>query len=206
MLNDIVNIANQYAKGLEQVQSRKQQWIEKHEELKSHLKLVAETLNAQTTYKQGFFVDSLHAFDEEINGTCSGMQSLIFRSGDMPMQVAFCNDNGEKKEFTEHGFQITFTPMVTGEIIVLLMPHYSELNKTPPQITSLAIISNASELTMDDIDELLTRGLELAHSTSFTGIAAQKEVQENGKDTVNIPHHNPIGFKRYETTEKAKKL
>ncbi len=202
MLNDIINIANQYATGLEQVQNRKAQWINKHEELKNHLKLVAESLNAGTTYKQGYFVDSLHAFDEEMNGTCSGLQSLVFRSGDMPMMVAFSNEKGEKKEFTEHGFQITFTPMVTGEVIVLLMPHFSELNKNPPQITTLAIISNAAELLMDDIDELLARGMELAYYSSFTGIAAQKEVQENGAQ--NIPHHNPIGFKRYETTEKTK--
>jgi len=202
MLNDIINIANQYAVGLEQVQKRKAQWITKHEELKNHLKSVAESLNANTTYKQGYFVDSLHAFDEEMNGTCSGMQCLVFRSGDMPMMVAFSNEKGEKKEFTEHGFQITFTPMVTGEVIVLLLPHFSELNKTPPQLETLAIISNAAEITMDDIDELLARGMELAYYTSFTGIATQKEVQENG--TPNIPHHNPIGFKRYETTEKAK--
>ena len=204
MLNDILDIANRYASGLQHVHERKDKWIKKHDELKEHLTAVAVNLNAGTAYKQGFFVDSLHAFYEDMNGTCSEMRSLVFRSGDMPMQVVFSNEKGDKKEFTEHGFQVTFTPMVTGEIIVLLLPHYSELNKTPPSVTSLAIFNDPLALTMDETDKLIARGMEMAYFTSFTGIAEQQAEDELPSGPPKIPHHNTIGFKRYETTEKNK--
>lgn len=201
MLDKILTIANKYAQGLAHVEKRKTSWITKHQEIKEYLTQLAETLNAKSEYKQGFFVDVMHAFNEEIKGSCSELQSLVFRSGDMPMLVSFSNEKGEKKDFTEHGFQITFTPSVTGEILIMLLPHYSELNQKPPAMAPLAIFTEPGIISMDTVDQIIARGMEAAYYTSFTGIAEQ-QIEEPGQQSINIPHHNPIGFKRYETTEK----
>ena len=73
MLNDILNAANLYATGLKNVQDRRDQWLKKHTELKDHLKELADYLTANATYKQGFYVDVLHAFDEHMNGTVASL-------------------------------------------------------------------------------------------------------------------------------------
>ena len=201
MLNDILNIANRYARGLEHVQNRKAQWLSKHIELKGHLKKIADDLNANALYKQGFFVDTLHAFNEEINGICTDMPSLTLRSGDMSLLVTFTNEKGDCKEYMEHGFQITFNPIITGEVLIFLQPHYSDMNKTKPELISLAIINEPGQMTMDIIDAIISKGMEMAFYSSFTGVAEQNDDEPNPADP---PHHNPIGFKRYETTETGK--
>jgi hypothetical protein len=201
MINDILNTANLYADGLKRVEDRRAQWVEKHKELKEHLKEIADELNNKAIYKQGFFVDTLHAFNEEMNGTCKEMPSLTFRSGEMPMLVSFLSTMGEKKEYTEQGFRITFTPTITGEVMVLLYPHSSELNKTPPQFATMGIISDPGGFTMDMADEIINKGMEGAFYSSFTGVAEMP--QDQPQEPVPPPHHNPIGFKRYETTEKV---
>src|SRR3954466_10886823 len=119
MVNNILNAANLYTTGLKHVQDKRAAWLIKHEELKKHLKEVAKELNAKATYKQGFFVDTLQAFNEDINGTCAALPSVSFRSGDMSMLVTFKNSLGERKEYNEEGFHITLNPLITGQIVVL---------------------------------------------------------------------------------------
>jgi len=204
MDSKLLEIANRYALGLQRVQKRKESWTSKHTEIKEHLTAVASELNSQAGYKQGFFVDSMHAFDEEIHASCAELQSLVFRSGDMPMHVSFCNDKGEKKDLVEHGFQVTFTPSVTGEIFIFFTPHSSDLNTSSPAVAPLGIFNDPSAITPEHVDTLLAKAMEMAFFTSFTGVAEQLDEAEKPHKTVNIPHHNPIGFKRYETTEKAK--
>jgi hypothetical protein len=203
MLNDILNIANMYAEGVKHVQDRRAQWLLKHKDLKEHLKEIADNLNANAAYKQGFFIDTLHAFNEDTNGTCADMPSISFRSGEMPMLVTFRNSMGERKEYMEQGFHITFNPMITGQILVLLFPHYSDLNKTPPPYTTLAIIDEPGQMTPESIDQIIISGMHAAFYSSFTGISETQ--QENEQNDSKPPHQQyPIGFKRYETTEKVK--
>src|SRR5438477_88031 len=121
MIEDILNSANKYADGIKQVCDRRAKWVKKHEELKNHLSEIADYLNKNAGYKQGFFIDTSHAFNEDMNGVCTEMPSVTFRSGDMPMLVTFRNSIGERKEYTEEGFRITFTPIITGEVIILLL-------------------------------------------------------------------------------------
>ena len=202
-MTDILNAANLYADGVRHVQERRDEWLKKHEELKTHLVEIAGYLNSNAAYKQGFFVDTLHAFNEDINGTCTDMPSITFRSGDMPMLVTFKNSIGERKEYTEEGFHITFNPLITGQVIVLLYPHTSELNKPEPAYSTMAIIDAPAELTMDYADQIISKGIEAAYYTSFTGIGEQEQGTNEGEPP--LPHaQNPIGFKRYETTEKVK--
>ncbi len=203
MLEDILKAANLYAEGVKHVTDRRAAWLKKHEELKEHLKQVADYLNTNAGYKQGFFVDTLHAFNEDINGTCADMPSLTFRSGEMPMLMTFKNSLGERKEYDEEGFRITFNPMITGEIIVLLFPHQSELNKPETPYATLAYIDNPAELTDDVADAIISKGMESAFYTSFTGIGEQQEAGDGEQQLPPRPH-NPIGFKRYETTEQVK--
>ncbi len=202
MLNDILNIANKYAEGAKQVQERRAQWLKKHVELKEHLKEIAGYLNSNSTYKQGFFIDTLHAYNEDMNGTCAEMPSLTFRSGEMPMLITFHNSIGERKEYIEEGFSITFNPTITGQVIVLFFPHHSELNITPPPYSTLVVIDQPGQLTMEIADEIITKGMEAAYFSSFTGMSEQQE--NNEKSEIHPPvQHNPIGFKRYETTQKV---
>jgi hypothetical protein len=84
MFDDILQAANLYDDGLKRVLSRREQWLSKHAEIRDHLKEIASYLNDNAAYKQVFYVDSLHAFDEVISGTCTDMPSITFRSGDMP--------------------------------------------------------------------------------------------------------------------------
>ena len=207
MLADILNAANLYADGVKHVQERRDQWIKKHTELKEHLKEVAEYLNTNAAYKQGFFVDTLHAFDENINGTSASMPSITLRSGPMSMLVTFKNNMGEKKEFTEDGFHITLTPTITGQVIAFLIPHQSELNKTPPQYITLAVIDEPGKLTMEVADTIIVKGMQIAFFSSFTGMGEQQQPPEAGADASPLaaPHsRNPIGFKLHETTEEVK--
>lgn len=197
MTTDILNAANLYAGGIKHVQDRRAAWLKKHKELKDHLVAVADDLNKNAAYKQGFFVDVLHAFNEDINGTCADMPSITFRSGDMSMLVTFKNSMGERREYTEFGFRITFNPLITGQILILLFPHTSDLNKTETQYSTLAVIDDPGQFTLDVADQVLARGIEAAWSTSFTGIGERNEEE--------APHaQSPIGFKRYETTEQVK--
>jgi len=208
MLQDILDAANLYDEGVKQVMARREHWLKKHEELKNHLKEIADYLNNNTAYKQGFYVDTFHAFNEEMNGTCAEMPSVTFRSGDMPLLVTFRNNMGEKKAFIEEGFRITFNPTITGQVIVLLFPHHNGLNDGIPPYASLAVIDDPAEITMDFINEVITQGIKSAFSSSFTGMGKQKDTNEVNEAVKPhgqpIPHHNIIGFKRYETTEKVK--
>ncbi len=201
MQTDILNAANLYAEGVKHVQDRREQWLKKQVELVKHMKEIAEYLNANAEYKQGFFVDSLHAFNEDIKGTSSKMPSVSFRSGEMPMLVTFKNSMGEKKGYVEEGFHITFNPTITGEIVVLLLPHQSDLNDEPPPYTTLAIIDDPIELTMDLAEQIIKTGMEIAQKSSFTGMTVRTDDED---DIPQVRQTNPIGFKRYETTEKIK--
>ena len=200
MLNDILNAANLYSDGLKRVQERRDQWLKKHVELKDHLKEVANHLNTNASYKQGFFVDVLHAFDEDMNGTSATMPSLTLRSGPMPMLVLFKNNMGEKRDYIEDGFHLTFAPTITGQLIVLLLPHQNALNKTQPQYITLSVIDEPGKLTMEIADQIISKGIELAFYSSFTGLSEQHE--ETEQPQANLQDRNPIGFKLHETTEK----
>jgi hypothetical protein len=205
MFEDILNAANLYDDGVKKVQERRDQWLKKHEEIKGRLKEIADYLNTNAAYKQEFYVDTLHAFDEVLNGSCAGMPSLSFRSGNMPMLVTFRNNMGEKKDFVEEGFRITFNPTITGQVVILLFPHHSELNKDLPAYATLAVIDEPERITLDFVEQVIALGIKGAFTSSFTGMARQAEVNEEQRPpSPPIPHHNTIGFKRYETTEKVK--
>jgi len=202
MLDNILNAANRYAAGVKQVQDRRDSWLKKYIELKDRLTQVADYLNANATYKQGFFVDVLHAFNEDINGTSANMPSVTFRSGEMPMLVTFRNSMGEKKSYQEQGFHISFNPTITGQVLVLLSPHHSELDKAPPQYATLAIIDDPAQLTEEISDTIIAKGIEAAFYTSFTGVS--QRIPENNEEAQTPTAHNPIGFKLHDTTEKIK--
>lgn len=202
MLDEILKIANQYDEGLAIVQSRREHWLEKYIVLRDHLKELAQYLNDNARYKQGFFVDTLHAFNEAIKGTSNRMPSVSFRSGAMPMLVTFRNSMGEKSSYSEEGFIISFTPTITGQIVVLLQPHYSELDNERPGYSTLAIIEEPGQITTAIVDEIIARGMEAAYYSSFTGMG-QPPQDEEQNESKPLPR-NPIGFKRYDTTEKIK--
>jgi len=207
MFDDILQAANLYDDGLKRVLSRREQWLSKHAEIRDHLKEIASYLNDNAAYKQVFYVDSLHAFDEVISGTCTDMPSITFRSGDMPMEVTFRNTMGEKKEFIEEGFRITFNPTITGQIIILLVPHHSELSKGLPPYATLAIIDQPEQITNEIINQVIREGIKGAFTSSFTGMQTQDDNNDDNTSsspTPPVPQHNVIGFKRYETTEKVK--
>ena len=203
MLNDILSAANLYADGLKHVQEKRDQWLKKHVELKAHLKEVADYLNANASYKQGFFVDVLHAFDENMNGTSATLPSLTLRSGPMPMLVLFRNNMGEKRDYIEEGFHLTFTPTITGQVVVLLLSHQNPLNKAQQQYNTLNVIDEPEKLSMDIVDQIISKGIELAFYSSFTGMSEQQN-EEQQQPEQNIQDRNPIGFKLHETTEKVK--
>jgi hypothetical protein len=200
MDNGILDIANLYAKGLAGVDSRRSQWLEKYKEVSSHLKEIATYLNEHAAYKPGYFVDTSYAYNEEINGTCAKIPSVTFRSGVMPMNVSFKSASAEKKEYTEAGFHLTFMPTITGQVLVLLLPHSTSLDKEKPEEIHLAVVDNPSALTMNDLDTIIQKAMKMAFYSSFTGMV---ELQEQEIHKVQ-PKHTPIGFKRHDSTEKVK--
>ena len=200
MNNEILAVANLYATGLKNVESRREQWLEKYKEVREHLKEVATYLNENATYKPGYFVDTSYAYNEEINGTCAKIPSLVFRSGSMPMNVSFKSASAEKKEYTEDGFHLTFMPTITGQVIVVLLPHSSSLDTEKPEEIHLAVIDNPSALTLNDVDIIVLKAMKMAFYSSFTGMV---ELHEQEMHQVQ-QKHTPIGFKRHESTEKVK--
>lgn len=200
MMSDILNVANKYGDGLKQVMERREKWIKKAAEVKEYIAKIAAYLNENATYKPGYYVDTFYAFDDKINGTCVEMPSITFRSGDIPMALTFKNKDGNAISYAEKGFQITFNPTPTGEIAVMLFPHHSDFYKTEQPYFTLMIIDNIDDLTNDFIDKILGEAMQEAYYTSFTGMAeTNDEVGEMAQKT-----YTPIGFKRFETTEKAK--
>lgn len=202
MTNDILNAANKYTEGLKNVETRRRKWIEKSKEVKEHLKLVAKWLNENATYKQGFYVDGFHAFNEEIDGTCADMPGITFRSGSMTMAIEFRNAMGDKKEYIEKGFRLMFNPVITGHIAVLLYPHHNELNDNEAQYITLLVIDNSDLLTTDELDKIVAKALEVAFYSSFTGMSEPRPALAEPSN-LQIPKHNTVGFKRFDTTEKV---
>lgn len=200
-MDKILEIANRYAEGLKEVEERRANWLESYKKVREHLLAIAANLNEKADYKPGFFVDINHAYNEEINGTCAKLPSLTLRSGDMPMNVSFKNAGGAHKEYIEEGFYIIFTPTLTGQILVLLQPHYASGSERP-EYTNIAVVDNPGQLTNDVIEQLVARAIEEAFYTSFTGLVAlqHKEMEESQKQY----RPAPIGFKRYESSEKIK--
>ncbi len=202
MTENILNVANKYADGLSEVRERRSQWMAQHKEVRNRLKQIAEYLNQEARYQPGFFVDTNHAFNEDINGTCADLPSLTFRSGEMPMEISFRNASGGKKEYLEEGFRITFSPVITGQVVILLQPHYNTLSAEKPGYFNLAIIDAPLAMTPEFIDQVIARGMEIAYYSSFTGLA---DKQKKAMEETQVQHeHTPIGFKRYESTEKVK--
>lgn len=196
MFEEILKVANMYEEGLERVKKRRDQWMLRYEMIRDHLKEMATYLNEHAVYKQGFFVDTLHAFNEDIKGTSARMPSITFRSGAMPMLVAFRNVMGEKKTYAEEGFSISFNPTITGEVVVLLQPHYSDMDKELPPLVTLAVFPDPAELNIKNVDEIIARGMEEAFFTSFTGMGAEQQQDQQPQQ------RTLIGFRRHDTTEK----
>ena len=193
-MKDLLAAADRYAHGFNNVMDRRRKWIEKFPVLQKHLKDVADDLNARTAYKQQFYVDKLHAYSEEINGTCKELPSITFRSGSMPMQVVFRNAGGSTKEYYEEGFHITFAPTITGQIMVMITPHYSNLDENPPEFKTMVVINDPAQMTDDLVDHILAKGIEMAYYSSFTGLA---DVNPADGGTENAPP-SPIGFRKFE--------
>ncbi len=197
---DILNAANQYATGLKEVENRRAQWLEKYKAIHGHLKEIATMLNEKAEYKQGFFVDTSFAYNEEINGTCSKIPSVTFRSGSMPMNVSFKSATAGKLDYTEEGFHLTFMPTITGQVLVLLRPHTSNLDTEKPEEVNMAVIDNPSVLSLNDVSLIVLKAIKMAFYTSFTGMV---ELQEEQLQKAQPPKHTPIGFKRHDSTEKV---
>lgn len=194
MLKNILDAANKYAEGLKHVQHRREIWAKSSEELKTQLKEIADYLNKNSQSKIGFFVDSYYAFDETINGACIEMPSITFRSGDVPMDLTFRNDDGNTIAYAEKGFQITFNPSPTGEIVVWLVPHHNNLQtEQEPKYTTLMIIEDLDNFTPQMVEDIIEQGIEVAFYSSFAGIT---EIKDQASAS-----YAPIGFRRYETTE-----
>ena len=51
-------------------------------------------------------------------------------------------------------------------------------------------------------DGIIARGIQVAYYSSFTGMADIQKMNEQAE--AQKARYNPIGFKRYETTEKVK--
>ncbi|MBC7552402.1 MAG: hypothetical protein H7257_00330 [Taibaiella sp.] len=201
MTGDLLKIVNQYAAGLQEVAQRRNEWLLKYKLVRDQLKQIATELNENADYKPGFYVDSNRAFNEEINGTCAEMPSLTFRCGDMPLELRFKNAAGERREFVEKGFSITFDPTITGQIIVTLQPHVNSLSGEKPQPATLAVIDKPANLTPEIVTQIMAIGIQGAFYTSFTGALHLQEKEIN--DTPQQKQYSPIGFKRYASTEKV---
>ncbi len=201
MTDKILLVANRYALGLKNVEDRRAEWLEHFKEVRTHLTEIADLLNQKAEYKPGFYVDTSHAYNDDINGTCAKLPSLTFRSGDMPLNVSFRNAIGEKKEYIEEGFYLVFTPTITGQILVLLQPHYSNGSEKPEYI-NIAIVDHPKQLTSEVIDELVAKAMEVAFYSSFTGMVdlQQHEMQQESQKQYKP---EPIGFRRYESTQKV---
>eukprot|EP01030_Chromulinospumella_sphaerica_P010833 gene10833-10636_t len=91
------------------------------------------------------------------------------------MLVTFRNAMGEKKTYSEEGFSIYFNPTITGEVIVLLQPHYSDMDKELPALVTLAVFPDPAELnSTGQYGESEMRTVELAtgkvlHATKMDG-------------------------------------
>jgi len=200
MMTDILKVANMYADGIKQVMDRREKWIQKATEVKEYMSKIATYLNENAAYKPGYYVDTFYAFDDKTSGTCVEMPSITFRSGDIPMSLTFRNKDGNTISYAEKGFQITFNPTPTGEVAVMLFPHHSDFYKTEQPYFTLMIIDNLDDLTPDHIDDILIKAMQDAFYTSFTGMAETN----NDVGEMTTKTYTPIGFKRFETTEKAK--
>ena len=208
-MDNILNAANLYAKGLQEVLDRRKQWLEKYKEVQARMKQVAQELNANAEYKQNFYVDVNHAFNEETSGTCENLPSLTFRSGEMPLMLIFKNAMNDKKEYMESGFHITLTPTVTGEILIMLLPHHTSLTTEKAEYINLGMVENPASLSMEMVNDILAKGIEMAFYSSFTGaVALQRRsvvTDQRAQEQQQQPQqYQPIGFKRHESTEKVK--
>lgn len=202
MFDKILKASNRYDEGLARVYSRQDQWLAGHEHVRDHLRTIADYLNKNTRYKQGFFVDTLHAFNEGMRGTNTRMPSVEFRSGEMPMPLTFRNSIGEKMTYKEEGFSVSFTPTITGQIMIVLQPHYSDLDQQPPEMVTLGIVNEPSQITDAVIEDVIEKSFEIAFHSSFTGMAESfMNNEEESQDNTTIKR-NPIGFRRHDTTEK----
>jgi hypothetical protein len=202
MFEKILKAANRYASGLAHVQSRQDQWLGMYERIRDHMKTIANYLNEHTAYKQGFYVDTLHAFNEGMRGACTRMPSLEFRSGPMPMPVTFRNSIGERLTYKEEGFAISITPTIAGQIVIVLQPHASDLDVETPEAITLGVVNEPSELSNELVEEVIEKGMQLAFYTSFTGMTEYDNSQEENTNIISAKR-SPIGFKRHDTTEKV---
>ncbi|RYD58417.1 MAG: hypothetical protein EOP56_05750 [Sphingobacteriales bacterium] len=191
-MEQILRAVNLYAEGAKKVEQRRDDWVKKMPELKQQLKSIAKYLSENADYKPGFYVDTLYAYDEESNGICRRMPSLAFRSGPMPLFVDFDKDGQRTKTYTENGFQIMFSPIITGQVLVTLFYHSNALIDASEKAKDMMLIDNPAAISKELIDAIIENGIEAAFYSSYTGIAEQKETS-----------YTPIGFKtqRAETTE-----
>jgi hypothetical protein len=191
MSKKITAIVNKYAEGIEHVERRREDWLQKAKEVKSVLKRIAEELETEAKYKPGFHVDELHAYDDEINGTCVKMPSITFKCGNMSMGITFNNSVNGEKEYVEKGFMIGFYPAITGLVYVMLYLHKNDFQAqaTPP--VNLMVINEPKDLSESAIENIVAQGVEIAFHSSYAGISEQSEE----------PEYTPIGFRKRDSTE-----
>ncbi len=199
-MDEILKIANKYAKGQADVLNRRNEWLQKSKEVLAQLKEIAAFLNEKGEYGAKYHVDVHLAYNEENHGTCEGLPSITFRSGQMPLHITFRNVGGTNVEFVEEGFHLTFTPSIAGEILVLLVPHTGNFTREQPELEEVAIIENPGAITREIINTIMAKGLEAAYFSSYTGLIERQNLEQDEEQKQY--QRVPIGFKRFETTEK----
>jgi len=192
MTEQILQAANRYAEGVNAVEQRRHAWMQKAIDVEKHLKEIADYLNANAAYKANYYTEVQHAYDEHTDGSCIAMAAVMFGTRKMPMMLVFEDKDKKKKEVFESGFVLSFSPSVTGQIVVQLLPHHNELQPEPPVPVVLEIIDEVDKLTNEDLDGLIIAALTNALHTSFTGVA---EAEKYNKET-----RTPIGFRMHEGT------
>ena len=180
MIEQILQAANRYADGVNAVEQRRHAWAQKAIEVEKHLKEIADYLNTNAAYKANYHTEVQHAYDEHSDGSCIAMPAVILGSGKMPMLLVFEDKDKKKKEIFESGFELSFNPSVTGQIIVQLIPHHNELQQQPPMPVVLEIIDDVSKITNEDLDALVINALTA-------------EAERYNKET-----RTPIGFRMHE--------
>jgi hypothetical protein len=198
-MEEILKAANLYATGLAEVKKRRTAWLNNHKAVRQYLVDIAHYLNANAAYKQQFSVHTNRAFHEAIRGSCAEVPSITFKSDDMPQYISFRNTEGERAEFLESGFELTFSPTLTGQIVILLLPHHNPLNEASIEYVTLAVIDEPGAIDQDAINQIVAKAIEMAYYTSFTGMIDLEEQEMNAAQ--KQMKRTPIGFKRYETNE-----
>ena len=202
-MEQILQAANKYSEGLNAVLKRRKDWLDHYKTVRERLQKIAEYLNTNSSYKQHFVVHTHRAYNDSIEGSCTEVSALVFKSGEMSQHLTFRNAIGEHAEYVEGGFELTFSPSITGQIVLMMLPHTGTMNIHKREQQVVAIIDNPMSLTHDLIDDIVTKALMAAFHTSFTGMAEQNE--EMMTEQAKIQQRTPIGFRRNDHSHESQK-